>query len=80
MTGGTEAGGTGIFGNACFLRLRDEEFRKGRPARTRVLTAGDAPLTETAHAHAVQFFNYGKDPAAPRSGPWFASPYDRERV
>ncbi len=70
----TVTGGS-ITSDACFQRLRDGEFLKGKEYRTQMLPAsGSALLRETITSFKVQFLDYT---STPLSGLWraFSYPY-----
>ncbi|MFL5800699.1 MAG: polymorphic toxin-type HINT domain-containing protein [Roseiflexaceae bacterium] len=70
--------GGAIGADACFQRLRDGEFLKGKEYRTQMLPAsGSALLQETVNSFAVQFLDYT---TTPLSGLWraFTSTYQTD--
>jgi RHS repeat-associated protein len=70
------ATGGAILADACFQRLRDGEFLKGKEYKTQVLSAsGSALLQETAHRFMVQFIDYT---SAPLIGLWRAVSFESQ--
>jgi hypothetical protein len=72
--------GGGITADACFQRLRDGEFLKGKEYQTKVFAVGANvstanPLQETDHAFVVVFFSYTNTPL---TGLWRAFTAERQ--